>query len=582
MKLSDYVINAMHQIDRAVRTRGLGHTVRLALRVMATEGPAGVGRRLDALGPALRARRAAEPGAALILTTPHMLHFARRMQAILAEAGINAELSDNDRAAQGYDTVFAIAPQNFPAVPAERCIAFQVEQSTLPHRWTGNYLRQLGDCRAVLEYSQQNIPALQDHVPLRRIYHVPLTPLPPEQASKNRGHSVLFYGDASPERRARMLAEIQAALPELEIETNLFGPRMAERLSRTAIVLNIHSRKGGLLEVARISEAMAHGCIVVSETASDQDRHEALADQVAFAPEGNTAALIAALRKLLNDPDALRQKQEAAARPRPDRFRLGFLRALLGLDLITPTAFEQLASDYPSPIVDSGQMPHICLSLPETPIRSKAFLQQDRRGFRIWPGLKADPGWRGAALSYRHLMRALKAANIPEALIVEDDVILPADFDRRLDLIRTYMDKCDADLFSGLIVDLNPDVQVLGVERRGGLCLVQLDRAVMMICNLYRQRMIDYLADWDDTDDNAFSNTIDRYMERATHLRVVTTLPFTADYGASLQSTLREADNHVFDALRARSETLLARKVAAFERSLPVRKGIRTEQELVP
>lgn len=52
----------------------------------------------------------------LILTMPHVLHFARRLQTVLAEAGIAAELSDNDRATQGF-TIFAFAPQNFPASP---------------------------------------------------------------------------------------------------------------------------------------------------------------------------------------------------------------------------------------------------------------------------------------------------------------------------------------------------------------------------------------------------------------------------------------------------------------------------------
>lgn len=164
-------------------------------------------------------------------------------------------------------------------------------------------------------------------------------------------------------------------------------------------------------------------------------------------------------------------------------------------------------------------------------------------------------------------MRRLQAAGIQEALVVEDDAILPPDFDARLASVRSYMDECDADLFSGLIADLHKDANVLAVERRDGMVLVQLDRAVSMVCNLYRRRMIDHLAAWDDRDTNAFSNTIDRYMEAATHLRVVTTLPFIADYGAGLQSTLRDADNHAFDALRARSEELLAAKVAAFEAS---------------
>ena len=549
-----------------MRVRGLGHTLTLALRVIFTEGPAGVRRRLDALGPALRAAKPQGPGAVLILTMPHVLHFARRLQAVLAEAGIAAELSDNDRATQGFDTIFAFAPQNFPASPPDRTIAFQVEQSILPHRWTPEYLDRLAEYRAVFEYSLTNIAALQGKLPTRSMFYVPLAPqgltMP---ANLPRPRKVLFYGDVTPPRRAALLARIREIVPELEVETNLFGPRMAARLNDTAIVLNLHAEAGGLLEVARISEALAHGCVVVSETSPDQDELGDMASRIAFAPEGDADALGAALRQLLDDETRLHAQREAAFAPGPDAFRLGVLRAILGLDMIAPAQFEALATDYPSPIPVGPTLPRTCLTLPETPLRIAAFRDQNPPGYLIWPGLKARPGWRGAALSYRHIMRRLRAAAIPEALVVEDDVILPPDFDARLETVRAYMDECGADLFSGLIVDLHKDAKVLGVERRDGLVMVQLDRAVMMICNLYRQRMIDHLANWDDRDTNAFTNTIDRYMEAATHLSVVTTLPFMVDYGASLQSTLRDADNRKFDALRVRSEALLAEKIAAFE-----------------
>ena len=566
MKLGDHIINAFRQIDRAVRVRGLGHTLTLSLRVLAQEGPAGVKRRLDALGPALRTGRPSGPGSVLILTPPHTLHFARRMQAVLAEAGIAAELSDNDRAARDFDTVFAIAPHNFPAVPHDRCIAFQVEQSIMPDRWTPEYLENLGKCRAVLEYSQTNIAALQGQISTSKIFYVPLTPAVGAPIDKPATPSVLFYGDATPERRARLLDQIAQAVPELTIETNLFGPRMAERLDAAAIVLNIHSRAGGLLEVARISEALAHGCVVVSETSPDQAEYADLDGRVLFTPEGDAEALIAALRGLLDDPAQLRARQQPA-QGGTDRFRLGFLRTLQGLGMIAPDTFEALATDYPAVFDPDQTLPRTCLTLPETPSRTRAFQENDAGDYLIWPGMKANPGWRGCALSYRHIMRQFREANIAEALVVEDDVVLPPDFDAKLDTIRGYMDECNADMFSGLIVDLHRDAVVSGVERRDGLCMVQLDRAVMTICNLYRARMIDHMANWDDQDDNAFSNTIDRYMEQATHLRVVTTLPFMVDYGANLPSTLREADNHKFDALRARSEALLAEKVAAFEAS---------------
>ncbi|SDE43123.1 hypothetical protein SAMN05421538_106218 [Paracoccus isoporae] len=567
MKPSDHLINAVRQIDRAIRVRGLRHTLGLALRVIATEGPSGIRRRLEALGPALRSAKPRGPGAALILTVPHTLHFARRLQSVLQQAGIEAALSDNDRIASDYDTVFTFALQNFPSVPADRCIAFQVEQSVLPHRWTEAYLTRLASCRAVFEYSQTNIAALQDRLPLARLFHVPLAPPSGIAAiDKPASPTVLFYGDTTPPRRAALLSRIAAEIPELQIETNLFGPRMEARLSQAHVVLNLHATQGGLLEVARISEAIAHGCVVVSETAIDQQEHPDLSARVIYAPEGDGDALIAALRALLDDAALLLRSQTALTEAAPDRFRLGVLRGLQGLGIIAPATFARLATDYPKPYDPSHDgLLRTCLTLPETPDRTASFLTHNAGDYLIWPGLKAAPGWRGAALSYRHMMRAFRAAGIVEALVVEDDVLLPADFEARLTTIRGYMDDCDADLFSGLIVDLHREARVLGVERRDGLCLVQLDRAVMMICNLYRRRMIEHLAQWDDGDDNAFSNTIDRYMERATHLRVVTTLPFTASYGASLKSTLRDADNHKFDALLARSEKMLAEKVAAFE-----------------
>ena len=71
----------------------------------------------------------------------------------------------------------------------------------------------------------------------------------------------------------------------------------------------------------------------------------------------------------------------------------------------TAAQFEALATDYPSPIPVGPTLPRTCLTLPETPLRIAAFRDQNPPGYLIWPGLKASPGWRGAALSYRHIMR---------------------------------------------------------------------------------------------------------------------------------------------------------------------------------
>lgn len=562
MKVADHITHALHQIDRSMRVRGVIHTIKLALRVFLTEGPKGIKRRLDALGPVLRDTPA--PAEALILTMPHTLHFAHRLKAILAECGIMAGISDNDRKAKEAGLVFAFAPQNFPAVPPERMVAFQVEQHAATEHWTPGYLRRLEECRAVWDFSTENISLLRRTIPLHKIYYVPFSPLPAVAEARIR-RGVLFYGNVNTPRRREALARIKDSLPELVVESNLFGPAIEHQLRQAAIIVNIHAIEGAVLETARISESLAAGAVVVSETALDQDNHPEILSRTVFVNEGDIDSLADRLCRLLNNPDEMKALRDAATHPVPDRFRHGVLRALQGLNLISPERFDELVTDYPSLLEgQSGKLPRICLTLPETPERTHAF-QAHHNGYQLWQGLKAEPGWRGCALSYRHMFRSLSAAGISEALIVEDDVVLPNSFERHLETIRAAMRDADADMFSGLIVDLHKDSRILDVEHRDGLTLIHLDRAVMMICNLYRTRMIEYLAAWNHTDTNAFSNTIDRYMEQATHLRVITTLPFLAAYRPELHSTLRENDNRSYDVLRLQSEAALAQKVREFE-----------------
>lgn len=162
MPLSNRVVHVIRQIDRSIRVRGLLYTVQLASRVIWQEGLPGVRNRLDALGPALRTQKVSQ--GTIILTMPHTLHFARRLQAVLKECGIKAQIADSDRAARSAKLVFAIAPQNFPAVPADRLVAFQVEQHIAADRWTPAYLDRLAKCLAVWDFSTHNIARLREQV----------------------------------------------------------------------------------------------------------------------------------------------------------------------------------------------------------------------------------------------------------------------------------------------------------------------------------------------------------------------------------------------------------------------------------
>lgn len=175
MKLGDHIINAFRQIDRAVRVRGLGHTLTLSLRVLAQEGPAGIKRRLDALGPALRTGRPSEPGSVLILTPP-IPCISRAGCKPCWPRPASRPSCPTMTARREISIRFSPLRRTTFRPSHDRCIAFQVEQSIMPDRWTPEYLENLGKCRAVLEYSQTNIAALQGQISTSKIFYVPLTP----------------------------------------------------------------------------------------------------------------------------------------------------------------------------------------------------------------------------------------------------------------------------------------------------------------------------------------------------------------------------------------------------------------------
>ena len=107
-------------------------------------------------------------------------------------------------------------------------------------RWlTGQYLKLLKSARAVLDYSVDNLTVLRDGgIPLDRLFHVPLDVDPgllrPDPGPR-RG--VLFYGDVSSPRRQRILSRLATVIPELRIETALFGPALDQALREAAGML---------------------------------------------------------------------------------------------------------------------------------------------------------------------------------------------------------------------------------------------------------------------------------------------------------------------------------------------------------
>ena len=205
----------------------------------------------------------------------------------------------------------------------------------------------------------------------------------------------------------------------------------------------------------------------------------------------------------------------------------------------------------------------LCLSLPETPARRESFLAGKPENFTLFDGIRAFPGWIGAAASFRLMARACLDQGIFPVLFCEDDVELPADFEHRFQVVEAYLGKCDWDLFSGLLTDVGPEYRVTKVTRYEGQTFVHLNRCVGMVFGLYNRAALEALASWGE--DSGL--TIDRYLEGSEDLEIVTTLPFLAGHSDQLTSSVWRFNNQRYRNMICNSEARLSQLVAAYRKA---------------
>lgn len=357
---------------------------------------------------------------------------------------------------------------------------------------------------------------------------------------------------------------MRLAYPELKIVTNLFGEALEQELRQAAVILNIHYYENALLETTRIYQALSYGAPVVSEEGSDQSEHKILEGVVDFAPVDDVERIIELLRPYVKGGADVRRKlaDVAAFTQRKDnRFEMFFRRFLLSQRMIGYDAFVLRAPHYPTVLSDKVQL---CLSLPETPERRELFIQQEQNAFEIWDGLKATPAWVGAALSYRHMFERIVKSGAEHAVVCEDDVLFPPDFDKRFAIVERYLANQKWDIFSGFIADAHADLNVIHVEEFEGQTFVHVDRTVSMVFNIYSREIMEFLTKWDPENRDVDSNTIDRYLEGHGKTRVILTLPFLVDHRSDASSTIWGFENTQYESVVEQSEIRLAEKVACF------------------
>lgn len=503
---------------------------------------------------------------AVILTTPHCEFVAVSIQRALRRIDVGSRIIFG-MPEGGYEDLphFVICPQVFERLPA-LYVAFQMEQSVSARWFDDRYLRMLQCSFAVLDYSITNIDALAaSGLSRAQLFHVPLGYVPgyrgAHAAPKGRC-DVLFYGDIHNDRRRRFVEALEKVC-RVKVIHDLFGEDLRAEIAAAKLVVNIHYYENALLETTRLWECVSLDKLVISERAADMEENGDLESLVDFVDRDDLAGMVARVRYWLENERARVHRVKAnrkVARQLPNRFEQYFYRFLLAFDNVTFFDFWRLAGSRMKLPGDK-----LCLSLPEYSPRRRSFEQDNRYGFAAFTGLRHREPWIGCGMSYKLMAMLARKQRVQQITICEDDVEFRPGFEHDFQAVLHELAalKDPWHVFSGLLADLHADATISSVREFQGRKLVQTDRLISTVFNVYHRRVFDRIILWNESDRDVATNPIDRYLERS-KLTVLACWPFLAGHKNHLRSTLWNVDNEQMDPMIRRSERLLQHKIVEF------------------
>jgi hypothetical protein len=210
----------------------------------------------------------------------------------------------------------------------------------------------------------------------------------------------------------------------------------------------------------------------------------------------------------------------------------------------------------------------LCLTLPEQRERFENFQRENSYGIACFPGLRHRLGWVGCGLSYKFILRKAGQQCLDAITVCEDDVEFLSDWQHRYRLVLNALaQQQNWDIFSGLITDLSPDAHLTSIENINGEYLVLLNKTTGMVFNRYHSSSYRIFDAWDQ-DNRGQLNTIDRFIDAQSHIKVAALFPFLVGHQEELPSTLWSIQNTQYNSLIQKSMDTLTQKIEAF-RNLP-------------
>lgn len=500
-----------------------------------------------------------------ILTTEHTLYVAHLLRDRLIHHGFPVEIETESEGFFPHDFYIVICPQAFPSLPpGEKRISFQMEQSTSDRWFTKKYLDILEKSLAVIDYSLKNIEFLgKNSISFPLVHYLPIGSSLNYGGQKSQDDTktfdVLFYGDANgPARRRKMLTALGAEF-RVKIISEVYGEELLALIRKSRLVVNIHYYDDALLEMPRIQECLSLGIPVVSEDCKDRMDYPELGMAVRFFEEDSIPDMLRVVRDTINNPIS-KEEIDAAVTNGAQRFSFMFDRFMISMGFLASERAPEI--DLPISMLSK----RVVLSLPETFDRRNTFELSRPLNCAIFEGIRFSPGWIGCGLSYKTLAKNALDKGLSQIMVMEDDAILPEDFEETLPKVQEYlsMHAGEWDVFAGLIASLKPSTKVISASNYEGIQFLTIDTMTSTVFNIYSTRALEILSRWDQNHVDPRNNTIDRFMESQESLRVVVTLPFFAGHREEVHSTLWGFKNDTYNSWINRSEEELSKKLLTF------------------
>lgn len=500
----------------------------------------------------------------IIFATKHTIFITELIKKCLEQAKIDYEVYYENYPKNFNDDLYIIiCPQFFKKFP-DCYIAFQLEQ-TVSDRWfSENQLEKLKNAILVADYSITNIQYLSKYIPVSSLYYLPISATPLIEDSHTYEYDVLFYGDTNNERRKAYISEISKHF-KVKIINNSFGQDIWNYIKKSKVILNIHYYENALLETTRIYECLSNDALIISEKSSDFESYTDLENLVDFVEIDNIQEMIHKISFWLNSPNDFTERKKAIQafkNKKQTQFDFYFNRLLLSLDIIDFDTMYNRTSETFNPLENFW-----CLGLPEYSDRSNAFEEELAKYNKIskFSGLRHQIPWIGCGLSYKYMMKFAQQHGYTDVTICEDDVLLPADLDKKLNSIHAKLNgpDCQWDLFSGHVTDLD---QTASVQKNGSdefFKYINLNKTTGMVFNIYNQSIYDYIIQWDYRNRSLKNNAIDRYIENKSNLAVVTTVPYLVHHKENIHTTLwnRKKDLFSYENMTKSSLNLIEEKM---------------------